>query len=122
MAADDGVGQSGALLIILEPVLVAGHSLKTQGVDRLQIGIHLEESLRIEQILDPVLGRKGEVIIAPRTNAQIFIQLDFVDHFIAARAFLKQSLRNVALLARLGFERRFFENGHSCYALAAVAA
>ena len=48
MTADDGVGQSGALLIILEPVLVAGHSLKTQGVDRLQIGIHLEESLRIE--------------------------------------------------------------------------
>ena len=122
MTADDSVGKSGPFLITFEPVLVAGHSLKTQGVDRFQIGIHLEEGLGIEQIADPVLGRKGEVIIAPRTNAQIFIQLDFVNHFIAARALLKQPLRNVALLARLSFECRFFENVHSCYALAAVAA
>ena len=122
MAANDSVSQPGAFLIILEAVFVACHALKTQRVDGFQIGIHFDERLRIEQIVDSVLGRNGKVIIAPRTNAQILIQLDFMDHFIAAGAFLKQALRNVAFLARLGFERRFFENGHGNQARAAVAA
>jgi len=62
------------------------------------------------------------MIIAPRTNPQIFIQFDFVDHFIATRALLKQALRNVAFLPRLGLESRFFENGQGSQARAAVAA
>ena len=56
MAANDGIGQSGAFLITFEAVLVAGHSLKTQRIDRFKIGIHLKERLRIEKIADPVLG------------------------------------------------------------------
>ncbi len=122
MTANDGVSQSGSFLIIFEPIFVTGHSLKTQGVDRFQIGIHLKEGLRIEQIVDPVLGREGKVIFAPRANAQIFIQLDFMDHFVAAGTFLKKPLWNVTFLARLSFERRFFENGHGDQARAAVAA
>jgi len=41
---------------------------------------------------------------------------------IAARAFLKQALRDVAFLSRLRFKCRFFENGHVIQARAAVAA
>src|SRR5205823_13281006 len=122
MSADNGIGQSGALLIILEAVLVAGHSLKAERVDRPQIRIHFGERLRIEEVADSVLGRKGKVVIAARTNAQIFIQLDFVDHFIAAGTLLKQTLRDVALLATLRPHCWFLENRHGCYARAAVAA
>ena len=122
MAADDGVGQTGAFLITFEAVLVTGHSLKTQRIDRFKIGIHLKESLRIEEIVDPVLGREGKVVIATRTNAQIFVQLDLMNHFIASGTFLEKALRNIAFFARLSLERRFFENGHVNQARAAVAA
>ena len=52
------------------------------------------------------------MIIAPRTNAQVFIELDLGNDFVAAGTFLKKALRNVAFLARLGLDRWFLENGH----------
>jgi hypothetical protein len=62
------------------------------------------------------------VVLTPRTNAQVLVELDFVNHFITPRAFLEKALRNVAFFARLSLERRFFENGHGNQARAAVAA
>src|SRR5262249_20635240 len=48
MPGDDGVEQSCALMIFLETVLVCGHSLEPQHVNRFQVGIHLYECIWIE--------------------------------------------------------------------------
>ena len=48
--AEDGVGQPGALLIFFEAIFVSGHALKSQGVDRSQIGIRFDEPFRVEQL------------------------------------------------------------------------
>ena len=104
MSADDGIEQSRARLITLEAIFIGGHALKTQRVDGFQIGIHFDETLRIEQIVDSFLGREGEMIIAARTNPQIFDELDFVHDFAATRTFLEKPVRNVALLPTLCFE------------------
>src|SRR5207302_6906721 len=71
VSADHRVEEAGAFLIFFEAIFVAGHSLKTQNVDGSQVGIHFYESVRIEQILDALLGRLCKVIIAARTNALV---------------------------------------------------
>src|SRR6202011_2571620 len=119
---DDGVDQAGGLLIFLEAIFVGGHSLKAQRIDRSQVGVHLHETSGIEQIVDPFLGRKREMIIALRANAQILVELDLVHNFVATGALLKKTVRNIALLfAILRLDGWFFENRHG-YARAAVAA
>ncbi len=77
-----------------------------------KLGVELDEAVRVTQIGDPFLGREREMIIAARADAVVFGQLDFVHHFAAAGAFLPKALRHVALLAVVGPERWFFENGH----------
>jgi len=62
------------------------------------------------------------MVLTPRTNAQVLVELNFVDHFIASGTFLEKALRNIAFFARLSLERPFFENGHGNQARAAVAA
>ena len=86
--------------------------LNLQRVDRGQIGVELDETVRVAEIGHPFLGREREMIIATRADALVLGQLDFVHHFAAAGAFLPKSLRHVALLAVVGPERWFFENGH----------
>ena len=51
------------------------------------------------------------MMIATRTNALIFSQLDFMDHLGATRAFLKKTLWDLTFLA-LRFQRWSFEKGH----------
>src|SRR5207248_624828 len=97
--ANYGIGQSCSLLIILESIFVAGHPVETQSVERLQIRIHFDERLRVDEIVDPLLCRNREVVIAPRTNTQILVELDFRNDFVAAGTFLEQALRNIALLS-----------------------
>jgi len=47
-----------------------------------------------------------------RANSLVLDQFDFVNDFVASGTLLKKSLRNIALLAPLNFDRGFFENGH----------
>src|SRR4051812_46169607 len=65
-------------------------------------------------MLDPFLGRLGEVIIAARTNALVLGELDFVDDLLAARAFLEKSLGNIAaaLFSAATTRGRSLENCH----------
>ena len=83
-----------------------------KGVDGSQVGVHLHETFRIEQIFDSLFGRLGKMIIAARTDALVLRQLDFVHDLGAARTFLPETLRHVALLAALRFKGGSFENGH----------
>jgi hypothetical protein len=52
------------------------------------------------------------MIIAVRAHPLVLDQFDFVNDFVTSGTFLKKSLRNVALLAVLNFDRGFFEDGH----------
>ena len=112
VTAQDRVGQAGAALIFSQPILVGRHSVKLQGVHRLQIRIALDESFEVEKAFDSLLGRLREVIIATRTDALILRELDFVHDFRAARTFLPEALRHLAFLPALRFERWSFENSH----------
>src|SRR5439155_25064469 len=80
------------------------------------------ETFRIEEIVDPVLGRKRKVIIAAGTNAQILRKLDVVHDIAATRTLLEKAVRDVAFLATFRLQCRFLENCHGSYARAAVAA
>ena len=112
MSADDCIYQARALLIFFQAIFVGRHPLKTQSVDGPQVGIHLHETVRIEQIVDPVLGGLREMIIAVRTDALVLGELDFVNDFAASCALLKEPMWNITLFRTLCFYCRFFENGH----------
>jgi hypothetical protein len=112
MPAEHGVDQAGAVLVFAQAVLVTRHPLELEGVDRGQAGVELDEAVGIAEVRDPVAGREGKVIIAARTDAIVLVQLDLVHDFTAARTLLPEALRNIALLAVLGFERWLFKNGH----------
>ena len=64
-----------------------------------QAGVHLDEAVGIAKIRDPLLGRLREMIIAARTDALVFDQLDFVHDFAAAGALLPEALRHLALFS-----------------------
>src|SRR4051794_38981342 len=121
MSADDRVDQSGAVLIIAQPVLVSRHTLEAQCVDRSQIGVAFGETLRIKQVRDSLLRRLRKVIVAAGTNALVLRELDLVHNIGAAGALLPQTLRHLALATAHRLQRWSFENSH-LYARAAVAA
>ena len=112
VAAENGVDQSGVVLIFAQTILVARHALEFERVDGSQAGVEFDEAVGIAKIRDPLLGRLREMIIAARADAVVFRQLDFVHDFAAAGALLPKALRHLAFLAALGLERWFFENGH----------
>jgi hypothetical protein len=112
MSANDGVDEPRALLIFLETVLIRGHSLEPQEVDRPQVGIHLYKGIRIEQTLDSLTGRLRVMIIAARTDTLILPQLHFGDDLSATRAFLKNAARNLTLFAGLRLDCWFLKNRH----------
>ena len=74
--------------------------------------VEFDETFRIAKILDPLLRRLREMIIAPRTDALVLRELDLVHDFGAAGTFLPETLRHLALSFALGLKRGFFENGH----------
>ena len=51
-------------------------------------------------------------MIAMRADPLVLRQLDLVHDVAAAGTFLEEAVRDVALFPWLGFDRRFFENGH----------
>src|ERR1051325_11675376 len=61
------------------------------------------------------------MVVAVRTNPLVLGQLKLVHHFVAAGAFLKKPLRDIAFLSALRLESWSFEDCH-VYARAAVAA
>src|SRR5205823_13084690 len=63
VACDDSVEKPRALMVFFEPIRIASHSLKAQDVDRFQVGICFYKSVRVEQILNPLLGRLRKVIV-----------------------------------------------------------
>ena len=112
VAAKDGIDQAGLVLIFAQTILVARHALELQRVDRGQAAVEFNEAVGIAQIRDSFLGRLREMIIATRADAIVFRQFDFVHDLAATVALLPEAGRHLALLAALGFERWFFENGH----------
>jgi hypothetical protein len=96
--------------------------LELEGVHGTEIGIALDESVGIEKMFDPFLGRLREMIFAPGANALVLGELDFVHDLRAARAFAPETLGHFALLLMLRLESRSFKNCHVGQARAAVAA
>src|SRR4051812_19748780 len=99
MPGDDGVEESCALMIFLETILVTSHSLKPQHVNGPQVGVHLYESIWIEQTLDAFAGWLRLMVIAARTDTLILRQLTIGHHLSAAGAFLKNATRHLTLFA-----------------------
>ena len=95
--AQHRVNQSGAVLIFTQAILVARHALELEGVDRGQPGVELDETFRIAKIRDPLLRREREMVIAARTDAVVFHELDFVHDLAATGTFLPETLRHLAL-------------------------
>src|SRR5437660_7960630 len=122
IATDHSVKKASPLVVFFEPIRIRSHSLKTQDVHGFQVGIHFHERVRIEQILNPLLSRLCEVIVAARTDTLILRQLDFRNSFGTAGALLKDTTRNFPLFAGLSFNCWLLENCHWSYARAAVAA
>src|SRR5262249_3956926 len=112
VTAQDRVNQAGAVLIFAQPILVTGHALKLERVDRSEFGVELDETVRIAKIRHSVLGREWEMVFAARANALVLIQLDFVHHLTATGTFLPQALGHVALSLVISSQSWFFENCH----------
>src|SRR6266704_2710265 len=121
MTADDGIGESSAVLIFAQPVFVGSHAAEFQRIDRNEIGIHFCKAFRIAEILDSFFRGLGKMIIASRTNALILRQLDLMHDLGTAGAFLPQALWHLAFFSALSFQSRLLENRHR-YPRAAVAA
>ena len=122
MSADDGIAESRALLVFLEPILVRRYSLEPQDVNGPQLGVHLYKRLRIEQSVDSLHGRLRLMVIATRADALILRQLNIGHDLSAAGAFLKNAARHFTLSAGRCLDCRFLKNRHGNYARAAVAA
>ena len=112
VACDDSVEKPRALMVFFEPILIASHSLKAQDVDRFQVGICFYKSLRVEQILNPLLGRLRKVIVTAWTDTLILRDLVFRHDFGTARALLKKTARNFLLFAGLSLDCWLLENCH----------
>src|SRR6266446_3952301 len=112
VACDDSVEKPRALMVFFEPIRIASHSLKAQDVDRFQVGICFYKSVRVEQILNPLLGRLRKVIVTAWTDTLILRDLVFRHDFGTARALLKKTARNFLLFAGFSLDCWLLENCH----------
>src|SRR4051812_26454841 len=111
VTAKNGVGETGRVLVFFKAILVSRYALELEGVFGTQPGIAFDEGPFIQEVFDSFLGSLREMIIATRANALVLGELDLVHDLPAARAFLPESLRDLALFpGRL--EGGSFENGH----------
>ena len=61
---------------------------KLQGVHRFQAASISTKRVRVQQVLDSLLGRLRKMIIAARTDPLVLRELDLMDDFRAAGTFL----------------------------------
>src|SRR5450432_781821 len=69
VAAENGIDEASRFLILAEPILVARHALKLQGINRRKLAVEFNETVRIAKIGDSLLRREREVIVASRADA-----------------------------------------------------